>query len=226
MEKDDYYENRKFHVVVDCVVFGFDANKLKVLIRKRAIEPGLGCWTLCGAFLNDCNNLEETAKNAIISMTGIENVYVEQIKAYGKSQQDEEHGLVSVAYYSLINVADYDKELMTRYELKWVDADKVPQLWSNLNQVVEDGISLLRRKIKTEPIGFNLLPDLFTLTQLQHVYEAVLGKPIDKRNFRKRIKTICFIEKTDKIDKVSSKRGAALFRFNEKEYTENPTFKL
>ena len=92
--------------------------------------------------------------------------------------------------------------------------------------MVKKAIALLRRRISTEPLSFNLVPDMFTLTQLQHVYEAILGEPVDKRNFRKRIKTIEYIEKTDKIDKLSSKRGAALYRFNKDAYMEDPIFKL
>ena len=102
----------------------------------------------------------------------------------------------------------------------------MPQLYSDHSDMVKRAITLLRRRINTEPLSFNLLPDLFTLTQLQHVYEAVLGEEIDKRNFRKRIKSIDFIEKTELIDKLTSKRGAALYRFNKRMYAEDPSFKL
>jgi hypothetical protein len=102
----------------------------------------------------------------------------------------------------------------------------MPKLYSDHNEMVGKAIGMLRRRINTEPLSFNLLPDLFTLTQLQKVYEAVLGEEIDKRNFRKRIKQIDFIEKTELIDKLTSKRGAALYRFNKKVYSQDPTFKL
>ena len=102
----------------------------------------------------------------------------------------------------------------------------MPQLYSDHNDMVKNAITLLRRRISPEPLSFNLLPDLFTLTQLQHVYEAILGENIDKRNFRKRIKSIEYIEKTDLIDKLTSKRGAALYRFNKEAYMEDPIFKL
>ena len=107
-----------------------------------------------------------------------------------------------------------------------MELEKLPKLYSDHNKMVNKAITLLRRRINTEPLSFNLLPELFTLTQLQHVYEAILGEEIDKRNFRKKIKTIDFIEKTDLIDKETSKRGAALYRFNKKMYLEEPVFKL
>lgn len=224
--KNYYSENTRYYVVVDCIVFGFDNGKLKLLIRKRAIEPGMGEWTLCGAFVRENEDLQDSANRAITSMTGIKQVFSQQVKTYGNVKEDASERVISVAYYSLINVKDYDVELMDKYGLRWVDITDVPHLWGNLNQVVDDALDLLRKRIKIEPIGFNLLPELFTLTQLQHVYEAVLGGEIDKRNFRKRIKNLDFIEKTDKIDKLSSKRGAALFRFNEKAYSEHPFFRL
>ena len=121
---------------------------------------------------------------------------------------------------------DYDDSLRERYGLEWVPVENMPKLYSDHNTMVKDALAMLRRHINTEPLSFNLLPELFTLTQLQHVYEAILGTEIDKRNFRKRIKQIDFIEKTDKIDKLTSKRGAALYRFNSKAYDEDPEFKL
>ena len=102
----------------------------------------------------------------------------------------------------------------------------MPKLYSDHNEMVRKAVTLLRRRISTEPLSFNLLPELFTLTQLQHVYEAILGEQIDKRNFRKRIKSIDFIEKTEHIDKLTSKRGAMLYRFNKNAYDQEPTFKL
>ena len=116
--------------------------------------------------------------------------------------------------------------LMQEHGVQWVPVDDMPQLYSDHNYMVKKAITLLRRRIKSEPLSFNLLPSLFTLTQLQHVYEAILGEEIDKRNFRKRIKQIDFIEKTDLIDKTTSKRGAYLYRFNKRAYNEAPNFKI
>ena len=211
---------------MDCIVFGFENNQLKLLIGRRQMDPGRGEWSLYGGFVRDDEGLDEAANRVLYSLTGLKEIYMKQVGAFGAVDRDPGERVISVAYCALINVNDYDDKLRQQYELEWADLGQLPKLYSDHNQMVSKAISLLRRRIKTEPLSFNLLPDLFTLTQLQHVYEAILGSPIDKRNFRKRIKQIDFIEKTELIDKKTSKRGAALYRFNKKMYADDPTFKL
>lgn len=221
-----YREHSKVWVSVDCIVFGFENNQLKLLIGRRQMDPGRGEWSLYGGFVRDDEGLDEAANRVLYSLTGLKEIYMKQVGAFGAVDRDPGERVISVAYCALINVNDYDDKLRQQYELEWADLGQLPKLYSDHNQMVSKAISLLRRRIKTEPLSFNLLPDLFTLTQLQHVYEAILGSPIDKRNFRKRIKQIDFIEKTDLINKKTSKRGAALYRFNEKAYKDDPKFKL
>jgi hypothetical protein len=221
-----YREHSKVWVSVDCIVFGFENNQLKLLIGRRQMDPGRGEWSLYGGFVRDDEGLDEAANRVLYSLTGLKEIYMKQVGAFGAVDRDPGERVISVAYCALINVNDYDDKLRQQYELEWADLGQLPKLYSDHNQMVSKAISLLRRRIKTEPLSFNLLPDLFTLTQLQHVYEAILGSPIDKRNFRKRIKQIDFIEKTELIDKKTSKRGAALYRFNKKMYADDPTFKL
>lgn len=221
-----YREHSKVWVSVDCIVFGFENNQLKLLIGRRQMDPGRGEWSLYGGFVRDDEGLDEAANRVLYSLTGLKEIYMKQVGAFGAIDRDPGERVISVAYCALINVNDYDDKLRQQYELEWADLGQLPKLYSDHNQMVNKAISLLRRRIKTEPLSFNLLPDLFTLTQLQHVYEAILGSPIDKRNFRKRIKQIDFIEKTELIDKKTSKRGAALYRFNKKMYADDPTFKL
>ena len=221
-----YREHSKVWVSVDCIVFGFENNQLKLLIGRRQMDPGRGEWSLYGGFVRDDEGLDEAANRVLYSLTGLKEIYMKQVGAFGAVDRDPGERVISVAYCALINVNDYDDKLRQQYELEWADLGQLPKLYSDHNQMVSKALSLLRRRIKTEPLSFNLLPDLFTLTQLQHVYEAILGSPIDKRNFRKRIKQIDFIEKTELIDKKTSKRGAALYRFNKKMYADDPTFKL
>jgi hypothetical protein len=151
---------------------------------------------------------------------------MKQVATFGAIDRDPGERVISVAYCALINVKDYAVNLLQEHGVEWVELGKMPKLYSDHNDMVKKAVGLLRRRINSEPLSFNLLPDLFTLTQLQHVYEAILGEEIDKRNFRKRIKQIDFIEKTELIDKETSKRGAALYRFNKRIYLEEPTFKL
>lgn len=221
-----YSQHSKVYVAVDCIIFGFDEGKLKLLVGKRKMEPGYGEWSLYGGFVDEDESIDAAASRVLYELTGMKNAFMKQIAAFGAVDRDPGERVVSIAYYSLINVKDYDDSLRKNHGLEWVSLDEMPPLYSDHSQMIVKALASLRRSISTEPLGFNLLPDLFTLTQLQHVYEAVLGQEIDKRNFRKRIKQIDFIEKTELIDKKTSKRGASLYRFNKRSYEEDPIFKL
>lgn len=221
-----YGEHSKVLVSVDCIVFGFEGDKLKLLIGRRQMDPGRGEWSLYGGFVGAKESLEDAANRVLLELTGLKKLYMRQVGAFGAIDRDPGERVISVAYCALINVNDYDDSLRIQHGLEWVNLEDMPKLYSDHNEMVGKAIGMLRRRINTEPLSFNLLPDLFTLTQLQKVYEAVLGEEIDKRNFRKRIKQIDFIEKTELIDKLTSKRGAALYRFNKKAYSQDPTFKL
>lgn len=221
-----YAEHAPVLVSVDCIIFGFNENKLQLLIGKRKMDPGRGEWSLYGGFVGVNENLKDAANRVILDLTGMKGLYIRQVGAYGKVDRDPGERVISIAYCALINVKDYDDKLLIKHGLEWVSLQELPPLYSDHKQMISDALAQIRRRISTEPLGFHLLPDLFTLTQLEHVYEAVLDEEIDKRNFRRRIKDIDFIEKTELIDKLTSKRGAALYRFNKKAYEEEPRFKL
>ncbi len=217
---------QKAFVAVDCIIFGFEDRKLKLLLGKRQMDPGRGEWSLYGGFLRSDESVDEAADRVLMELTGLKHLYMKQVATFGAVDRDPGERVVSVAYCALINVKDYDRQLLEEHGVEWVELNQLPKLYSDHNEMVRKAITLLRKRINSEPLIFNLLPSLFTLTQLQHVYEAILGEEIDKRNFRKRIKQIDFIEKTELIDKLSSKRGAALYRFNKRMYLEDPIFKL
>ena len=221
-----YGEHSKVWVSVDCIIFGFDEGKLRILIGKRQMDPGRGEWSLYGGFVRSDESLDDAANRVLYDLTGLRNLYMRQVGAFGSVDRDPGERVISIAYYALINVNDYEDRLRREHRVEWVNIDDIPQLYSDHNEMVSKALKLMRQKIKSEPIGFRLLPSLFTLTQLQHLYEAIHGEELDKRNFRKRIKEMDFIEKTELIDKKGSKRGAALFRFNNRIYNEDPNFKL
>ena len=221
-----YSEYQKVLLSVDCIIFGFDGDKLNVLIGRRKMDPGRGEWSLYGGFVRSDESLDDTAGRTLKELTGMCDVYMQQVGAFGNPERDPGERVVSVAYYAVIDVKSYDEELRRQHGLEWVDVDALPQMYSDHNDMVCRARRLVLRKMHTEPVAFQLLPELFTLTQLQHLYEAVSGKQIDKRNFRKRVKEIDFIEKTDKIDKMGSKRGAFLYVFNSVKYDANPLFRL
>lgn len=211
---------------MDCIVFGFDNDNLKLLIGHRQMDPGRGEWSLYGGFVGEDESLEEAASRVLYNLTGLEDIYMKQVGAFGAIDRDPGERVITVAYCALINVNDYDDTLRKEHGVEWVSINELPKLYSDHNEMVRKAITLLRRRISTEPLSFNLLPELFTLTQLQHVYEAILGEQIDKRNFRKRVKNIEFIEKTEHIDKLTSKRGAVLYRFNKNMFAQDAIFKL
>lgn len=221
-----YGEHSKVLVSVDCIVFGFDQEKLKLLIGHRQMDPGRGEWSLYGGFVGEDESLEKAAYRVLYTLTGLKDIYMKQVGAFGAIDRDPGERVITVAYCALINVNDYDESLRQEHGVEWVSINELPRLYSDHNEMVRKAITLLRRRINTEPLSFNLLPELFTLTQLQHVYEAILGEEIDKRNFRKRVKGIDFIEKTEHIDKLTSKRGAVLYRFNKKMFSNETSFKL
>lgn len=221
-----YNEHDKLFVAVDCIVFGFDEGELRVLMGKRKMNPGRGEWSLYGGFVGENESVDNAAKRVLYGLTGLKDLYMKQVGAFGDVGRDPGNRVVSIAYYSMINVADYDQAQQQEHDVAWVNIEQLPEMFSDHRKMVLKARRMMQEKISHEPIGFNLLPELFTLSQLQKVYEAVNGEEVDKRNFRKRIKQIDVIEKTEHIDKLTSKRGAALYRFNQDAYNNDQTFRL
>ena len=221
-----YGEHSKVWLSVDCIIFGFDEGKLKILIGKRKMDPGRGEWSLYGGFVRSDESVDDAASRTLFELTGLRNLFMRQVGGFGNVDRGPGERVVSIAYYALINVKDYDDILRRAHGLVWMDVNEIPQLYSDHNEMVLKARKMMQQKLATEPVGFRLLPSLFTLTQLQKLYEAVNGVELDKRNFRKHVKEMDFIEKTELIDKTSSKRGAYLYRFNKRVYNEDPTFKM
>ena len=222
-----YYNiNPKFYVSVDCIIFGFDEGELKLLLLKRNFEPAMGKWSLMGGFVQEDESVDAAAKRVLAELTGLENVYMEQVGTFGDLERDPGERVISVAYYALVNVNEYDRELVQQHNAHWTKIDELPQLIFDHPIMISKARELMKHKASYNPLGFSLLPELFTLTQLQNLYEAIYGEPMDKRNFRKRVAEMDFIEKTDLIDKSGSRRGAYLYKFNDKAYRKDPKFKL
>lgn len=222
-----YYENEdQVLVAMDCIIFGFSKGELSLLLVKRNLEPAKGQWSLMGGFLGKGESIDNGAKRVLYELTGLDNVYMEQIGAFGELDRDPGERVISVAYYSLVKIEESDQERLDQHNAYWIKIHELPELIFDHPQMVEKAREVMKKKASNEPIGFNLLPDLFTLTQLQTLYEAIYGHTLDKRNFRKRIAEMDYIEKTDKIDKTGSKRGASLYKFNDRIYRKDSKFKL
>jgi len=214
-----YYEEHDHHLVaLDCIIFGFDEGELKLLLLKRRFEPALGEWSLMGGFLGKTESLDEAAYRILHQLTGLSNIYMEQLHSFGDVDRDPGARTISVAYYSLIKIDDNDRKLAEEHGAEWVSIHEIPLLIFDHSKMFERALIALRRKIAHEPIGFELLPVKFTLPQLQSLYESICQEQLDKRNFRKQILDTGLLVKLNEKDKDSSKKGAFYYKFDQKKY--------
>lgn len=224
---DTYYqEYPKFHVAVDCIIFGFERRILKVLLQKRPFEPHQGEWSLMGGFVQQDEDTDQAAKRVLHQLTGLKNVYMSQVGAFGTVTRDSGSRVISIAYFALLDIDRVNKNLRHMYSAYWEEMSNLPPLLFDHAEMIQGAIEKLRSMINHKPVGFQLLPASFTLADLQTLYEAILGEKVDKRNFRKRVNEMSFIEKTGEKNRSFSKRSAALYRFNPAAYKKLPYFKL
>ena len=213
-----YQQEDKHFVSVDCIILGFKGNAIHVLIIKRKFDPLKGERSLMGGFVKQGESVNDTVARVVKEYTGIENVYWEQVGTYGDINRDIAGRVISIVYYALINLELFDETLMKKFDAEWVNINEVGALILDHNQFLTDTLRLMRRRTATRPTGFNLLPEKFTLPQLQSLYEAIYQTSLDKRNFRKKIFEMDILEKLDEKDKNASKRGAYYYRFNKEKY--------
>lgn len=223
----DYYKSQaQFHVGVDGIIFSLVDSKLSVLMVKRSFDPGMGRWSLLGGFVGANESVDEAARRVLGELTGIDDVYMEQVGAFGEVNRDPGERVISVAYYALVGCGQFRSARTAALGATWFPIDGMPEMLFDHRQMVDKAVAMLRQQLAREPIGFKLLPRRFTLLQLQSLYETILGEELDKRNFRKRAAEIEAIRKTSLIDKTGSRRGAALYEFDEKTYRATGHFKL
>ena len=213
IESGAYSGIPRFHVSVDCIIFTVVNDRLNILLVKRDFEPEKGKWSLIGGFVNKDESVDAAARRVLNELTGIDNAYIRQVGTFGEVNRDPGARVVSVAYFALLNYADVNQAEVKRLKGEWVDVDSLPPLGFDHPQMIQMAMETMRSKILSDGLVFNLLPELFTLTQLQNLVEKVIGKDLDKRNFRKRITESRDVAATEFIDKESSRRGARLYRF-------------
>ena len=218
IEKQYYKEHTTFHVAVDGIIFGFDKGELKLLIHKRQFEPAKGEWTLFGGFVQKDESLDEAASRILFELTGLNNIYMEELQTYGEVDRDPAGRVISVAYYALIPAKEFSEATSSQYGATWVSLKDLPPLIMDHNVMVAKGLRRLKRRAASQPIGFELLPGEFTMPQLQALYEAIYQSELDKRNFRKKILAMDVLIKLDIKDKSSSRKGAFLYRFDQLKY--------
>lgn len=218
MTLNNYSKEDKVLLALDCIIFGFDQEELKILLIKRNFEPEIGNWSLIGGFLKNEENLDEAAIRILHHLTGLHNIYMEQLYTYSKVDRDPEERTLSVTYYALIDIADHDKDLIRLDSAQWFSLKKAPKLIFDHDRMVDRAIARLRRRALGKPIGFELLPEKFTMRQLQKLYEAILDQKLDKRNFIKKFNSLDILVKLKEKDPGSSRKGSFLYQFDKEKY--------
>jgi 8-oxo-dGTP diphosphatase len=207
-------------LAVDCIIFGFDGQRIKSLFIKRGFEPEIGKWSLMGGFVEKNESVDDAAKRVLKQLTGLDNIYMEQLHCYGDPERDPGGRVVSIAYFALISIENYNNGLLEEHQAAWFSFDQFPPLIFDHLRMVQNAKERLQQKVANHPIGFALLPPKFTLPQLQSLYEAIYESPVDKRNFTRKILSLDILEKLDEKEKSSSKKGAFLYVFDQEKYTK------
>lgn len=208
-------------VAVDCIIFGFDGQQLKLLLIKRDFEPEKNKWSLMGGFLNPEETLDEAANRVLKQLTGLEGVYLEQLYAFSEPGRDPEERTISVAYFALIDIHQYETQLSEAYHAEWFLLSKKPRLIFDHDDMVRMAQKQLRYKAAIHPILFELLPQRFTIPQLQSLYEGVYDTLFDNRNFTRKLMSTGLLIKQKEKDKSSSKKGAFYYKLNKRKYKAN-----
>jgi len=213
-----YTEHTRVLVAVDCIIFGFDGDKLKILLIKRGFEPAKGQWTLMGGFIGTNENLYGAAERILHELTGLKGVYLEQLKAYGDPDRDPIERIISVAYFALIDINKYKTQISDRYHAEWFLINEAPTLVFDHHKMVDKARQRIRYKAALHPILFELLPKKFTIPQLQNLYEQVYNTKIDNRNFIRKVNSTDLLIKLPEKDKSNSKRGAFYYTLDKNKY--------
>ncbi len=213
------YEYPRAALTVDCVVFGIDEGGLNVLLIERGLEPFKGKWALPGGFVRVDEPLDDAARRELAEEAGLNNIFLEQLHTFGTVDRDPRERVVSVAYYALVKLLDHQAKADTdAANAKWFPISKIPKLAFDHTNILAAGLARLKGKVRYEPIGFELLPQKFTLSQLQYLYEAVLGTSLDKRNFRKKVLGFDLLVPLKETLMSGRHRPAQLFGFNADKY--------
>lgn len=213
-----YSDQVRVLVAVDCIIFGFDGDQLQILLIKRAFQPAKDQWSLMGGFVGKKETLDGAAERILFELTGLKDVYLEQLSAYGSPERDPIERTVSVAYFALIDINTYKTQISDRYHAEWFLINEAPSLIFDHNNMVEEAKKRIRYKAALHPILFELMPTKFTIPQLQNLYEQVYNAKIDNRNFIRKVNSTDLLIKLTEKDKSSSKRGAFYYTLDKNKY--------
>lgn len=217
-----YSRQTRILVAIDCIIFGFDGLDLKILLIKRELIPEKGNWSLMGGFVQPDESFEQAGERILKQLTGLKDVYMEQLYSFGSPDRDPVERTISVAYFALIDINRYQKQLSNDYHAEWFPLQKSPRLIFDHERMVRMAKEKLQYKAAFHPILFELMPARFTLPQLHNLYEGVYGKELDKRNFSRKVLSTRLLIKQKEKEKEGSKKGAFYYRLDKRRY--NSTF--
>ncbi|MDJ1469393.1 NUDIX domain-containing protein [Cytophagaceae bacterium DM2B3-1] len=215
-----YNHPTRILVALDCIIFGFDGEFLKLLLIKRNFEPEKGKWSLMGGFLNEEEDLEVAAARILYELTGLRDIYVEQLQTFGKVDRDPVERTVSVGFFALINIDDHDPEAVKAHNAYWISLNDIPELIFDHAKMVELARERLRYKAALHPLGFELMPEKFTIPQLQKLYEAIYGMTLDRRNFSRKLLSTGLLIDTGEKNENSATKKATLYKLNREKYQD------
>ena len=214
----NYPHTNRILVALDCIVFGFDGEDIKLLLIKRNFDPERGKWSLMGGFLEADEDLEVATNRILFDLTGLKDIYFEEVQTFGKVARDPVERTLSICFFALINIHEYDQEAVRNHNANWISLNYRPQLIFDHNQMVDLALERLRYKAALHPIGFELLPEKFTIPQLQKLYEAIYDTPMDRRNFSRKIVSTNLLLDTGEKNQNSATKRAILYSLNKEKY--------
>jgi len=220
MQLKRYTRQNRMLVAVDCIIFGFDRQDLKLLLIQRGFQPEKGKWSLMGGFVHPGESFENAAQRVLKELTGLDNVYLEQLFAFGDPHRDPLERTASIAYFSLIDIHKYEKQISNEYHAEWFHLNKIPSLIFDHRQMIKMAKEKLRYKAAFHPVLFELLPEKFTLPQLQNLYEEVYELTMDKRNFSRKVLSTGLLVKQKQKEKLNSKKGAFYYKLDKRKYEQ------
>jgi 8-oxo-dGTP diphosphatase len=216
-----YSKQTRLLVAVDCIIFGFDGFDIKVLLIKRSFSPEKGKWSLMGGFVQPKESLERAAERVLHQLTGLEGVYMEQLESFSEPGRDPVERTISVAYFALVDIHKYEKQLSDEYHAEWFLLKKRPNLIFDHEEMVKLAQKHLRYKAALHPILFELLPERFTVPQLQDLYEGIYATKFDNRNFSRKVLSTGLLIKQKEKDKMNSRKGAFYYKLDKRKYKAN-----
>lgn len=217
MDSHSQYVYPQHHVAVDCIILGYDKEGLKVLLSRRRFQPAQGEWSLMGGWIHDTETAEEAAERVMFEVTGLKDLYLEQVKVFSQPDRDPGGRVLSIAFYAMIRIDKHDRDLVKKHGASWIPIKKMPRLVFDHQEMVEAAHEKLKLKASYELIGQNLLPSKFTLLQLRKLYEAVFQRKFDPGNFRKKVLSLNMLQKQKDKNTTESKKGAYYYKFTNSE---------